>query len=352
MVVVEGKPSTDAAGGVGVGGCVPISIVGAGERCSTPCFLFLLLVILYCIVFHLFGSIRGEVWLDLLLWRAHTLSLSLLHRMNTARSSSRSPPTSRPGTAGGSPWVPPGVRPHTIANPHTTPMTGTRRNRAVERTHIFLDARELSPRDPGNYFWLYGAYEYRLQTPHEEAKSTCFKLIDRLVERARLWYEESAPLGPSAGELGSSFVSGGNTAENRARSTSISAVSDTTRGGRSGAASAPKAHLIWDLISTKKHIGPVPEEGLPHRLGHDIYRYVDTVYGSVIATSFVGLTDNTARRVGRDVYYTKSDDLSRTHYGFHTVDREHLFIIFPPPPHPETDGVDDGEDKQPYGGAV
>jgi hypothetical protein len=92
----------------------------------------------------------------------------------------------------------------------------------------------------------------------------------------------------------------------------------------------PKAHLIFDIISTKKHIGPVPENGAPFRLGRAIYTYTDTRYGSLIATTFVGLTDNTARRVGRDVYYTQSEDLSKTHYPFSSVDREHLFIIFPP----------------------
>ncbi|CUG86982.1 Hypothetical protein, putative [Bodo saltans] len=276
--------------------------------------------------------------------------------MNTARSASRSPPSSRPGTAGnGGPWVPPGVRPHTLPNPHTTPMTGTRRNRAVERTHVFLDSKELSPRDPGNYFWLYGAYEYRLQTPHEEAKAMCFRHIDRLVEKARQWYDDSPPLAPTAGggagggashsyanesSVGAFNDSGMSAAaqQHRLRATSIGSISDTNSGGKAGgnnASTTPKAHLIWDLISTKKHIGPIPEEGLPQRLGHDIYRYVDTVYGSIIATTFVGLTDNTARRVGRDVYYTKTDDLSRTHYGFHTVDREHLFIVFPPAPRPE-----------------
>jgi hypothetical protein len=232
-------------------------------------------------------------------------------------------------------------------------MTGTRRNRAVERTHVFLDSKELSPRDPGNYFWLYGAYEYRLQTPHEEAKAVCFRQIEKLVEKARQWYDESPPVAGSSGGYGNAtdgnVYSAGTTSlhndtssmQQRLRATSIGGTSDTSGGGGGGgrggnnASTTPKAHLIWDLISTKKHIGPVPDEGLPQKLGHDIYRYVDTVYGSIIATTFVGLTDNTARRVGRDVYYTKSDDLSRTHYGFHTVDREHLFIVFPPPPRPE-----------------
>lgn len=271
--------------------------------------------------------------------------------------------------------MPPGVRPHTLPNPHTTPMTGTRRNRAVERTHIFLDSKELSPRDPGNYFWLYGAYEYRLQTPHEEAKAMCFRHIDRLVEKARQWYNDSPPIGSTTTNTGGgggdtsmmmspydspATASSSAAAQNRSmRATSIGSLSDTggggaassgRGGGANNASTTPKAHLIWDLISTKKHIGPVPEEGLPQRLGHDIYRYVDEVYGSIVATTFVGLTDNTARRVGRDVYYTKSDDLSRTHYGFHTVDREHLFIVFPPPPRPEEEGA--GAEQHHAGGTA
>lgn len=205
-------------------------------------------------------------------------------------------------------------------------MTGTRRNRAVERTHCFLDARDVSPRDPTNYFWMYGAYEYRLQTPHDEAKAVCFRMIDRLVEKIRTIFHDAPPLNDTSGDV----------VQRTARATSLGGVSDSRLSAASGGAqqqqqsSEPKAHLILDIISTKKHIGATPEEGLPYRLGHDIYRYVDTTYHHIIATTFVGLTDNTARRVGRDVYYTKSDDLSRTHYGFHTVDREHLHIIFPP----------------------
>lgn len=256
------------------------------------------------------------------------------------RTASRSPSQSRPGTAGGSPWVPPGVRPHTTPNPHTTPLTGTRRNRAVERTHIFLDSKEMSPRDPSNYFWLYAAYDYRMQTPHEEARSICFRTIDRLIDKIRHLYHEApsnvltnsnatanspphATADAAAGGLSVPPPRGG-------RSASITSSSHASSAVGSVGSGEPKAHLIIDIISTKKHVGVVPEEGLPYRLGHDIYRYVDVTHGSIIATTFVGLTDNTARRVGRDVYYTKSDDLSRTHYGFHTVDREHLHIVFPP----------------------
>jgi len=89
-------------------------------------------------------------------------------------------------------------------------------------------------------------------------------------------------------------------------------------------------HMICDLISTKKHFGVVPEEGLPYRLGLEIYRYVDAKHGQSVATCFVGMTDNTSRRVGRDIYFTKSDAISRCRLPFSLIDREHLHIVFPP----------------------
>lgn len=257
--------------------------------------------------------------------------------MNSARSGSGSPPGSRPGTAGSAPWVPPGVRPHTTPSMHATPITGTRRNRAVERVHVFLENKEVSARDPSNYFWLYAAYEYRLQTPHEEAKATCFKTIDRLIEKIRLMYAEAPPPVSEVSGVTPTMASNAKRAagKNEPQLSSISnstaaVIGDSVGLSSSPHAGEPRAHLIFDLISTKKHIGAVPNDGLPFRLGHDIYRYVDQTYNAIVATTFVGLTDNTARRVGRDVYYNKSDDLSKTRFGFHTVDREHLFIVFPP----------------------
>ena len=89
-----------------------------------------------------------------------------------------------------------------------------------------------------------------------------------------------------------------------------------------------KAHLIFDIISTKKHLAA----GLPYKLGTEIYEYVDKEHDVQIITTFVGLTDNTARRPGRDVYYTQSDELTKNRQPFSALDNVHMFVVFPGPP--------------------
>lgn len=252
-------------------------------------------------------------------------------------------------------------------------MTGTKRNRAVERSHVFVDRTQPAafPEGPqrlhhsplvarlpspsaatavamdawsSQYVWVYGSYEYRLQTPFDEALSSCEQLIDRLVERASQLYKQS--VAKSAAAASAQMNNNALAARGSQQSTRVGVFHEVGKaalapraslaGGSGLSASQPaqtasfKIHVILDLVSTKKLIGPVPSKGLPYRLGQDLYRFVDRQYGTIAATTFVGLTDNTARRVGRDVYYTQSDDLTKAHCGFHAVDGDHLFIIFPP----------------------
>jgi hypothetical protein len=226
-------------------------------------------------------------------------------------------PESRPQTASkvhrGPSWIPAGVRPHSPARQQMhVPMAGTRRNRAIEHTHLFKDNPALPPDDLSNFFWLYGAFDFKMQTSMELAHVNVFKIIDKLVEKMN----KHAPQAVGGFEgIGSAPTGAGL----------------SPRGGDSSAAPVPlKAHLIFDIISTKKHLGPIPEKGLPYQLGMDIYNYVEKAHSTQIVTSFVGLTDNTARRVGRDVYYTQSDTLSKNRMPFSIIDRVHMFVVFPP----------------------
>ena len=291
-----------------------------------------------------------------------------MNRPKSAQETARSSPTRQ------SHWVPPGVRPFSPARAIVRPMTGTKRNRAVERSHVFVDrtaadstAHYASPtaflrqsplvsRLPSGqsatavamdawssqYVWVYGSYEYRLQTPYDEALGNCEKLIDRLVERASQLFKQSQAKVQQANAA--SAVARPSQQSTRVgvfhvvgKSNSLLPRSSLVPSNNaSAAASQPsfKIHVILDLVSTKKLIGPIPSKGLPYKLGQDLYRYVDRQFGTIAATTFVGLTDNTARRVGRDVYYTQSDDLTKAHCGFHAVDGDHLFIIFPPSTQP------------------
>jgi hypothetical protein len=233
-----------------------------------------------------------------------------------------SPQQARPGTASkqqhGSPWVPPGRRPHSPAKRPQTAATGTRRNRAVEHSHMFLEHRDHAPADSNNFYWVYGAYEYKMQFTIDQARATTFRLIDKLMEKVAK--QDPPPPVPDTGKDRVPGLGGGEVLN-----------------GRSGVAAPAaarqqyvKAHIIFDIISTKKHITANYAEGLPYQLGRDLYAYIDKNYNNRVVTTFVGLTDNTARRVGRDVYYCKTDDLSKNRIGFHMVDNEHMFIVFPP----------------------
>eukprot|EP00669_Euglena_mutabilis_P001521 TRINITY_DN11956_c0_g1_i1.p3 TRINITY_DN11956_c0_g1~~TRINITY_DN11956_c0_g1_i1.p3 ORF type:complete len:150 (+),score=33.14 TRINITY_DN11956_c0_g1_i1:266-715(+) len=86
-----------------------------------------------------------------------------------------------------------------------------------------------------------------------------------------------------------------------------------------------KGSVLFDIISTRKHIATQ----IPHRLGAALYRYVEDTYFDDVSTTFVGLTDNTARRVARDVF-CQNKELSRQKYSFEVVDDVHMFVVYPP----------------------
>mmetsp|Transcript_22092 Transcript_22092/g.68581 ORF Transcript_22092/g.68581 Transcript_22092/m.68581 type:complete len:233 (-) Transcript_22092:18-716(-) len=182
------------------------------------------------------------------------------------------------------------------------------------------------------FFWLYASYDFKLQTPYDQAKHAVCKLVDRMVDRltkqdtGAALDENGRPVSPRTAATMQHPPPIGMNSDGSIRSTA-----DATAGPPQPERPRVKGHFIFDLIATKKHIGAQWEQGAPHRLGQDIYRYIDERYGPWIVTTFVGLSDNTARRVGRDVYYSRPDDnLSRTHVPFTNIDNEHMFVIFPP----------------------
>ena len=217
--------------------------------------------------------------------------------------------------------MPAGLRPYSPPKKSTTPLTGTKRNRAVEHSHVFADIPELPPTDPSNCYWLYGAFDYKIQCPADQARLMVGRIIDKLVERMKKLIEAyvtaNAVQPKDKGRRMSSACNPPLTYKEAAKQQE-DVIASTT---------AHKAHLLFDIISTKKHIAA----GLPYKLGEEIYQYVDATHGSTVVTTFVGLTDNTARRVARDIYFTKSDELSKNHIPFTAIDREHLFIVFPAP---------------------
>jgi len=131
--------------------------------------------------------------------------------------------------------------------------------------------------DPSHFFWLYASLEFKMSYSEELALKKATKHIDRLVERLQ-------------------------------------------KQGGEGA----KGCILFDIVATKKHI----VTGVPHKLGRAIYKYIEDHYFSEIATTFVGLTDNTARRVARDIY-CRHKDLSKNKHAFDAVDGLHMFIVYP-----------------------
>ena len=264
----------------------------------------------------------------------------------SGRKGSASPPnTGRSHTSGstGATWIPPGIRPQSaIRRPVAQSLTGSRRNKAVEHSHVWPDSvGEAGAEAPAanNHYWLYGAYDYKIHTTIEQARQFVCRLVDKLVEKMTRMHLELAMLR----EASSATAEYGSQSGGLHRTSSSSKPTLLTRRQPTGTASGgpdassranalgglPKGHLIFDLIATKKHVGTGPEDGLPFQLGRDIYAYVEEKYNNDMSTVFVGLTDNTARRVGRDIFYTKSDELSKTRIPFAAIDREHLFVIFP-----------------------
>eukprot|EP00995_Heteronema_vittatum_P007585 NODE_2735_length_748_cov_324.547926_g1920_i0.p1 GENE.NODE_2735_length_748_cov_324.547926_g1920_i0~~NODE_2735_length_748_cov_324.547926_g1920_i0.p1 ORF type:complete len:186 (+),score=95.52 NODE_2735_length_748_cov_324.547926_g1920_i0:32-559(+) len=135
---------------------------------------------------------------------------------------------------------------------------------------------KATPDDPTYFYWLYGFLEFKMTETEDMVLKKAIRQIDRLVERLQ-----------------------------------------KTDG---------KGSLLFDIIATRKHIASY----VPHKLGRAIYKYVEEKYYADVTTTFVGLTDNTARRVARDVFCKNCKELSRQKYGFDIVDNVHMFVIYPP----------------------
>jgi len=117
------------------------------------------------------------------------------------------------------------------------------------------------PEDLTSFYWLYGSVDFKMEESEAAARRNAIRQIDRLVAKLR------------------------------------------TTGA--------KGSVLFDIISTRKHIATQ----VPHRLGAALYRYVEDTYFDDVSTTFVGLTDNTARRVARDVF-CQNKELSRQKYSF------------------------------------
>lgn len=230
---------------------------------------------------------------------------------------------------------------------------GTRRQKQVEKFHVFVDNPDLAPVHPANSIWLYGSYEYKMQCPPEEAQRAVFRTIARLVDRMNRMLEASTaalargdvskeavdaaaqaaaieammPQPPSAAFAAEAAAGNKNKPAQPGLLPQSHPLQPAVAGGRFRA----KGHLIFDIISTRKHIRSADyQNGLPYKLGEEIYEHCQRKYTECIATCFVGLTDNPASRVGRDIFYTKSDDLATSHGRFQSIDYSHLFVVFPP----------------------
>ena len=173
---------------------------------------------------------------------------------------------SRPPTSGSNPGD---------ASRPTSPQNRsiTRNSKPVTKD-VLVPFEEKAGKDIPPQFWLYMSFEYKMCIKEEQALHLCCKKIDLLCEKLQ--------------KLES------------------------------------RGHLVVDVVATRKQI----ERGGPLYLGREIYAYVEDKYFDTISTTFVGLTDNYARRVGRDVY-CRSEALSPKKYDFSCIDNERMFIVYP-----------------------
>ena len=169
--------------------------------------------------------------------------------------------------------------PDSNVSPNHSPrvLPAKRNNKAITRDMLIpMRERVVVKGDwaPPLQHWMYSSFEYKMSIKEDQALFQCCRKIDLLKER----------------------------------------LSRTESRG----------HLIFDIVATRKQI----ERGSPLWLGREIYRFVEEKHFDSISTTFVGLTDNTARRVGRDVY-CRCEDLSPKKYDFDVIDNERMFIVYP-----------------------
>jgi len=80
--------------------------------------------------------------------------------------------------------------------------------------------------------------------------------------------------------------------------------------------------VIFDVVTTRRNLNH------GEAIGKAIYRFIDEYYDKDVAFSFVGLTDNTARRVARDIF-CRNEELSRKKLSWGEIDDRHLRIVYP-----------------------
>eukprot|EP00760_Papus_ankaliazontas_P035891 PhM_4_TR806/c0_g1_i1/m.55097 len=243
-------------------------------------------------------------------------------------------------------WIPNGplVRsPSAQRRPMTS--SSSRRRKAVLRSHVFLENALLSPHDPQNSWWLYGAVELRMHVmTTTEAQQYLHNLIDSLVDKMKAKHAQRTHAEEAMGGLDITSILSGTMTSNvdsayhppgfgggyhpMSMEPNRTDGALTPGGADATASSGPscKGHLIIDLVATKKLI----MTGVTEQLGRDVYKYAEERHPTSIATSFVGITDNTARRVGRDIY-CQHEELSdpRQKADFSAIDNVHLFVVYP-----------------------
>eukprot|EP00756_Hemistasia_phaeocysticola_P053137 Hpha_TRINITY_DN28542_c0_g1::TRINITY_DN28542_c0_g1_i1::g.18552::m.18552 len=205
----------------------------------------------------------------------------------------------RPGTSGSSPS--PSASPPREVSPRegspvpragSRPRTGGggRRNRRAVTYDKIVRAPPRTPAQAamsyggdGEHsagYLLYAAFEFKAHIKDDEALELCTAKVDKLVAQLRRCHPPNEARG----------------------------------------------HLIFDIIATRKHI-----RGLsPLNLGRQIYKVVDRAHFDFISTAFVGLTDNPACRVGRDIY-ARSEELSprKDWRDFDNIDNVRMMIVYP-----------------------
>ena len=201
--------------------------------------------------------------------RAHSPT-GAQNRQHVSASSSSSP---MPGGGGGEEGVNDGAG-GGGATPAAVPYRGITRNSKPVTKDVLVPFEDKAGKGLPRQYWLYSSFEYKMTIREDQALQLCCRRIDALCEKLQKL--------------------------------------------------EARGHLVFDIVATRKQI----ERGGPLYLGREVYRFVEEKYFATVSTTFVGLTDNYARRVGRDIY-CRSEELSPKKYDFDCIDNERMFIVYP-----------------------
>eukprot|EP01065_Artemidia_motanka_P018312 TRINITY_DN21631_c0_g1_i1.p1 TRINITY_DN21631_c0_g1~~TRINITY_DN21631_c0_g1_i1.p1 ORF type:complete len:295 (+),score=95.22 TRINITY_DN21631_c0_g1_i1:55-885(+) len=133
-------------------------------------------------------------------------------------------------------------------------------------------ARPVCPQRSPRFWWCYGHAEYKAS----EGEEQCFKQAQQILRR---WL-------------------------NHARRHDV------------------RAAVIFDVVTTRRNLSH------GEQIGKAIYRFIDEHYDKDVAFAFVGLTDNTARRVARDIF-CRNEELFRKKLPWSDIDDRHLRVVYP-----------------------